>query len=230
MALLRLTDCFTDELFTLHDPLWTSVVYPVSRVVVDPERFLDDDREPMSRVGMGVVYTKTLDGEPLRTGLTTEEKGVLVETYYRPHHEKLLGLVELALEARGTCLILDCHRFPSVPFPYETRREADNPDICLGTDAFHTPAWLEAAGRQAFREQGFEAAKNHPFSGTFVPQAQYMMNASVRSLMVGVNRRLYIDEERGERLPGFDAVRHRVVAAVKAIGDEVLRRAKSSNA
>lgn len=44
----RLTDHFTDELFAMHDPRLLPVLFPVSRLVVDPERFADDTREPMA--------------------------------------------------------------------------------------------------------------------------------------------------------------------------------------
>lgn len=49
-----LTDAFTDELFTCSSA--TRIIYPVSRLVVDPERYLDDSIEPMAAVGMGVIY------------------------------------------------------------------------------------------------------------------------------------------------------------------------------
>src|SRR5277367_4150706 len=62
--LLAMTDRYTDELFALPPTLATTVAFRVSRVVVDPERFTDDEREPMARKGMGVVYTRTSSGRP----------------------------------------------------------------------------------------------------------------------------------------------------------------------
>ena len=56
--LLLMTDRYTDELFTLPPGLAKMVIYPVSRLVADPERFPDDHEEPMSKVEMGVIYTK----------------------------------------------------------------------------------------------------------------------------------------------------------------------------
>ncbi len=40
--LLLMTDRFTDELFLVPPGVATAVVYPVSRLVCDPERFPDD--------------------------------------------------------------------------------------------------------------------------------------------------------------------------------------------
>ena len=65
--LLRMTDAYTDELFRLDPRLARMVTSPVSRLVVDPERFPDDAVESMASRGMGAIYTRTSDGSPLRT-------------------------------------------------------------------------------------------------------------------------------------------------------------------
>jgi hypothetical protein len=64
--LLVMTDRYTDELFALPSSIATSIAFPVSRLVVDPERFTNDAREPMARNGMGVIYTRTAGDDPLR--------------------------------------------------------------------------------------------------------------------------------------------------------------------
>ena len=56
-----MTDHNTDRLFDL--PGARRCVFPVSRLVIDPERFIED---PMESVGMGVVYMRTAKGEALR--------------------------------------------------------------------------------------------------------------------------------------------------------------------
>jgi len=86
----KLTDAFTDELFPVDALEAHAVVFPVSRMVLDPERFLDDDQEVMARRGMGVVYTRTSDGKRLRHPPTKEEWDALVDRYYHPHHPPIL--------------------------------------------------------------------------------------------------------------------------------------------
>ena len=45
LELLRMTDAYTDELFALPERLAYRIVFPVSRLVVDPERLADDDQK-----------------------------------------------------------------------------------------------------------------------------------------------------------------------------------------
>ncbi len=59
---LAVTDWFTDELFHLDGAARS--ILPVSRLIVDPERFADDSAEPQAEVGRGVIYTQTWRGRP----------------------------------------------------------------------------------------------------------------------------------------------------------------------
>jgi N-formylglutamate deformylase len=123
--LLLMTDHYTDELFALPLDVATTVTFPVSRIVVDPERFTDDDREPMTQKGMGVVYTRTSDGRPLRRAPSPDERARLLARFYEPHHAALTVAVAAALEAHGACLVLDAHSFPAQPLPYEDDERRD---------------------------------------------------------------------------------------------------------
>ena len=152
--LIRMTDSFADDLFVCEQAPVRRVVFPVSRLVVDPERFPDDHREPMAEKGMGAVYTKTSDGRPLRKALSDQEREDLLATYYRPHHEALAAAVEAVLAARGCCLIVDCHSFSSRPLPHELDQSHERPDICIGTDEYHTPGWLSDMALSLFQGGG----------------------------------------------------------------------------
>jgi len=66
-----MTDAFTDDLFVPDFVGAQTIIFPMSRLVLDPERFLNDDDEIMSALGMGVIYTRTSDGpwrRPRRNG------------------------------------------------------------------------------------------------------------------------------------------------------------------
>lgn len=212
---LRMTDWFTDELFALRGA--QRVVHPVSRLVVDPERFEDDAQESMAARGMGVVYTQTSHGERLREAPDPVDRANLIDTWYRPHHAALTAAVDTCLQRYGKAVVLDCHSFPSKPLPYEPDQSPDRPEICIGTDAWHTPAWLANLVINAFTREGFTVAHNRPFAGALVPAMYYERDARVMAVMVEVNRGLYMDEATGERLATFDAVKQRIQACVERI-------------
>ncbi len=46
------------------------------------------------------------------------------------------------LKRKGKSLIIDCHSFPEKPFPYEEDQSLERPDICIGTDSYHSPQRL----------------------------------------------------------------------------------------
>ena len=86
------------------------------------------------------------------------------------------------------------------------------PDICIGTDKFHTPTAVVDAFMAAFAVAGFSVALNTPFAGAIVPVEFYRTNPAVHSVMIEVNRVNFMDEWTGERLPCFDEVADRVRA------------------
>lgn len=201
--LLSMTDHYTDELFDYQLEPVHRIVFPVSRLVLDPERFIEDAEEFMAEKGMGVVYMKTSDGRALRDPGYVPTKAELIEEFYRPHHSKLDKAVADSLRDYHSCLILDCHSFPLVPLPYESHSEKPRPEICLGTDSFHTPEWLVAEAERLFQIKGFRVAQDYPFGGALVPSSFFRKEPSVFALMIEINRSLYMNEISGEHLPGF---------------------------
>jgi N-formylglutamate deformylase len=204
--LLTMTDHFTDELFRVSEKLAKTVKFPVSRLVVDPERFVNDRDEPMAAKGMGVIYTLASSRQQLRKALSMQERDELLSMYYFPHHLRLAKEVDAALAMHDRCLIVDAHSFPSRPLPHEADQHPDRCDICVGTDPFHTPTWLADFTVHAFRNRNYHVEVNRPFGGSLVPEKHHGRDNRVLSIMIEVNRSLYMDEVSGERLAAFDAM------------------------
>ena len=215
--LLRMTDRYIDELFSLPQQRAVTIRFPYSRLVVDPERFSDDAQEPMAKKGMGVIYERTSRGAVLRQSPTVEERQALLLSYYAPHHKLLEEAVSRILRDHGSCLIIDCHSFSSKPLPHEPDQTLSRPEICIGTASFHTPAALAHAAVAAWREQGFLVEKDRPFSGAIVPLPYYKKDKRVVSVMVEVSRALYMDEETGEKNAHFGETQKKVQAALEAL-------------
>ena len=197
-----LTDRHTDRLFGPAAG-GTVVVYGISRLVVDPERFTDDNQEVMAERGMGVIYTQTSRGALLRHPPAEPERRALLATYYSPYHAAIEGEVDRLLEMFGRCVVLDAHSFPSRPLPCDLDQDPDRPDVCIGTDDDHTPEALAALVEDFCRDRGLCARRNRPYSGTFVPAKHQRRDARVTAIMVEVNRRLYMDERTAKRTASF---------------------------
>lgn len=216
--LLKMTDAHTDDLFGSHAATGDSVVtFPVSRLVLDPERFLDDEQETMARCGMGVIYERTSSGDPLRNNPSLEERDTLIQKLYVPHNKQLNAAIENDLAQHNFALILDCHSFPSRPLPFEIDQDLNRPDICIGTDAFHTPAHLVEAAEQAVIDEGLTCQINRPFSGSLVPRRYYEQDRRVYSIMIEANRSLYMDESTGKRSAAYSLCRASVGKIVERI-------------
>jgi N-formylglutamate deformylase len=219
--LQRMTDHFTHALFAEPSSEATVIRAPVSRLVVDVERFAKDDQEPMATRGMGAVYEVTSHLTPLRRRLSAEEREALMRTWYHPHHDRLEAAVTDVLDRHGRCLVIDGHSFPGTALPYESADTSiGRPDICIGSDSFHSPKALERAFVDAFRRTGWHVALNEPFAGALVPASRYHCDSRVMAVMVEVNRDLYLDRESFEPNSDFARVaaevRHRCVEALEA--------------
>ncbi len=211
--LLRMTDWYTDELFDFG--FGDRLVFPISRLVCDPERFRDDEREEMAKIGMGAVYRTGYDLSQLRYNLTADIREEILQTYYDPHHQKLEKLTQEKLALYGQCLIIDCHSFHPTPLPYE--KDGLRPDICIGTDGFHTPEWLSEIIAVSFQRMGYTVSMNRPFAGTMVPSSYYRRDSRVLSVMIEVNRGLYMSED-GEKRATFSKVKKDIEKAITSKG------------
>ena len=212
--LTLMTDAFTDELFAVAGA--TILRFPISRLVVDVERFPDDADEPMSRVRMGMVYTRTASGLNLRRTLEAHERASLL-SIYETHHQALSREVSSELARRENALVVDCHSFPSQPLPCDRDQSFPRPDFCIGTDSFHTPEALAESTAVNLEKMGFSVRLNRPYEGALVPMEFWRKDRRVASIMVEINRRLYMDETTGMKTGEFDPFKEQTESILSLI-------------
>jgi N-formylglutamate amidohydrolase len=221
VELLRMTDSFTDELFPATPVEADRVIFPLSRLVCDVERFPSDEDEPMTARGMGVSYVRTSFGDVLRAQPDASHRQALLDDWYWPHHAKLERAVNDVVARSGVCLIVDCHSFASVALPYEQDQTSERADICVGTDAFHTPSTVRDAIVKAAQREGYSVAVDVPFTGALVALSAYGKDRHVLSVMIEVNRRLYMDELTGRKTQNFAAVKAAVERLIVSASEAV---------
>lgn len=216
---LKMVDRYTDELFS-HSRFQTYIVARVSRLLCDVERFRNDKNEIMSQVGMGTVYTHTCEGKLLKQ-YSNDDKNKILSLYYDPHHEKLTKLVEKSLSCYNKCLIIDGHSFSSRPSKSDHDQDENRADFCIGTDSYHTPKFLSHTAKNYLEEFGYSVAINAPYAGTMVPMKYYQRDKRVSSIMIEINRRLYMDEKSGAKIDAFTLIKKRVEALMEKLYSEL---------
>jgi N-formylglutamate amidohydrolase len=87
--------------------------------------------------------------------------------------------------------------------------------VVLG-DRYGATAGREVMERveAAFAGAGLRVGRNAPFAGAYVAQAYGRPSRGVHVVQVEIDRALYMDEVRVERLAGFDAFRELIAGVV----------------
>jgi N-formylglutamate amidohydrolase len=203
--ILKLTDWYTDDIFESNDDI--RVIAEFSRIFCDVERFSDDSHEEMAKFGMGVLYEKTDDGKSLRN-VTLALRDKLLNEYYWPHHDRLTQEVDYQLKNFNRATIIDCHSFPEIPFKCSQNKEPERPDINIGTDSFHTPKGLLDLTENYFSGCGLKVLIDKPYSGSIVPLKHYRKNSNVNSIMVEINRKLYLEGPSNKKSINYIEIKH----------------------
>lgn len=201
---LYMADNYTSSLYAELAYVSSSIVSKISRVLLDIERFQNEEDEPMSKVGMSALYTRTSSGDVLRN-ISIDNK-IALEKMYKDYHDSFTQLVSSSLLKNNKAIIVDCHSFPSIPRVYEPEQETPRPDICIGSDDFHTPTELVEILKHTFEKLGYSVKINTPFSGSIVPLNYFKKDTRVISVMIEVNRKLYMNEEAYEKNKNFTQV------------------------
>jgi len=223
LVLRRSEDAFVDELFAgvvgLGAPLiaaeFPRAYVDVNRAASELDSQMFDEALPLSvdtpsarvAAGLGVIPRVVRDGIDIYRGkLSVSEAQERLANLYRPYHAALARLVNETFARFGMAIVVDCHSMPSSPTV---------PAIVLGDcyGASIAPPLLRQAER-AFEANGFSTARNMPYAGGYTTHLYARRDAGIHAVQVEVNRALYLDEERIERLGRFGDVRERLSAAL----------------
>ena len=204
-----MADMFTDELFDTAFKKYGGLRLDVSRIFLDVERFRDDDSEPMAKIGMGLAYVKTSDLKELRTLKYKKE----ILDIYDEYHLEFEKLVSKKLEKHNKCLIIDCHSFPSVPRSYQQDQEYNDIKVCIGFEEYHKEQNLINSINDNFTN--YKVEENKPYKGSIVPLKYYQKNNRVKSVMIEMDRSIYMDDN-------IEFKKHSNYNKIKQILDNIL--------
>jgi len=212
--ILKLTDWFTDDLFYSDED--EMIIAEFSRIFCDPERFTDDSQEVMAQYGMGVLYQKSDEGEEIRK-VTPELKEKVLTSFYWNHHHKLSLAVKNQLDCYGKAIIIDCHSYPRIPLKWDIDKNPTRPDFNIGTDTYHTPKELIDLSISFFENAGYTLGIDWPYKGSIVPLEHYQKNNNVQTIMLEINRELYLNEPSNEKSECYLKVKEIAQQFIKTI-------------
>lgn len=204
-----LVDYYTDELFlpTQKAEHVGSMVFPYCRLYCDVERLVND---PLEEKGLGIAYCRK-SGErcPDRRFSSLRESFA----YYADHHAAMSKEI---VRMSGPVLLIDCHSFSNLPTLL-----CSNPpdiDICIGYNEDETCPNKNVLGSivQHFKSLGYKVGVNEPFSNS----KTFAVPVSYHSVMIEVNKRLYMDEQTLGKSEGFYQLQH----DIHSLYDVLLRR------
>jgi N-formylglutamate amidohydrolase len=201
-----LTDLYTDELFNIDGCRIVKSNY--SRLFFDTERYSDDAIESMSKLGMGAIYTKTTKGD-LLIKIDDEYREFVLSNFYDKHHKELENKTEEILNKFGKCINIDGHSFSKeLVNTIRNTNKDDYPDFCIGYEEKFCDRKIIDVIVQAITEKGYTYAINYPYAGSIVPNKYYKeKNRNVKSVMIEINKRIYMNAETCRKSDRFDLVK-----------------------
>lgn len=236
-AIRRSEDSFVDEIVGAAPSLGAPLLkahFP--RAFVDPNREayeLDqamfdaplphyvNTRSPRVLAGLGTIARVVRDGaEIYKNKLSFQEALTRIDTYYKPYHATLRGLLESTHKTFGHAVLIDCHSMPSVGGPLDQDIGASRPDIILG-DRFGTSCArrLTDTIERVLTLQGFAVVRNNPYAGGYTTEHYGRPMVGLHTLQIEINRALYMDEERIERTAGLRRVTTAFTTMIRAISE-----------
>lgn len=208
-------DLYTDELYESLFVEFGGVINNYSRLFIDPERFYDDSQESMSKFGLGWFYEKAIiEEKPLRVIDNKEE----ISKYYKEYHKNLEQKTKEKLERYNQCTIIDCHSFSNHRYWFQ-EEDLEFPDICIGSDEIHKDQRLIDIITDEFRE--YHIGINTPYSGSIVPLDYYGKNDNVKSVMIEINKKLYLRSNNMEKNDHFDDIKRKITNIRNRIRSEI---------
>lgn len=227
-------DAFVDALFASAPACGAPLLAArVPRACVDLNRAPDDldpaliagavrrYLNPRIVAGLGVIPRVVGDGRAIIDGkLTLAEAERRLTDFWYPYHVQLRALLDEARAAFGMAVLIDCHSMPRDALGAAPPVRGRRPEVILG-DRFGAScdrAVIEAAS-EAFSAEGFVVARNAPFAGGYITQCYGRPDRGFHALQVEVDRSLYMDEIRIERLACFDEVAARVAGAAARLAE-----------
>ncbi|MEA1918346.1 MAG: N-formylglutamate amidohydrolase [Campylobacterota bacterium] len=205
-------DLYTDELFGSMFDLFDGVKSSYSRLFMDPERFGDDNSEDMHKnYRLGWFYENAILS---KVALRKTNHKSEIRKYFDTHHKILNEKTKHKLDLYEKCTVIDCHSFSNERYWFHDKN-LQLPDICIGFEAKHVDENLVTIIKEEFKE--YDIGINLPYEGSLVPSDYWGKDDRVKSVMIEINKKLYLEPDNITKNKNFDAIQQKIEAILKKI-------------
>jgi N-formylglutamate amidohydrolase len=239
-ALRRAEDAFVDDLFASAPALgmpFLAARFPRSYVdanrepyELDPGMFEGPLPRPLNHrttrvaAGLGMIPRVAASGEAIyRSRVSSNEIEQRLESCWRPYHAALSTLIEQTHRQFGAALLIDAHSMPSSASAVGPREREHRIDIVLGDNHGESCAPdLVAFAERWLAGRGLRVQRNQPYAGGFTTQRYGRPGLGRHALQIEINRALYMDESRHEKLPTAGAITGLMAGLLEEIAGQAL--------
>jgi N-formylglutamate deformylase len=173
--------------------------------------------------GLGVVPRVVSGGRAIYSGkIGLAEARARLNAFWFPYHQKLQELLDESRAMFGQAVLIDVHSMPHEAMDSVAHRSGRRPQIVVG-DRYGAAAAADVTDRveQAFRDRGYQVARNAPFAGAYIAQTYGRPCIRQHAVQIEMDRALYMDERRirpHDRFAAFKGDLTEIMAEVAEIG------------
>lgn len=182
---------------------------------------------PKTALGVGVIWRLHSTGIPMYDRkLAAEEIEHRLATYVRPYQQAVKRSLDELFSLHSGVWHVNCHSMPTVSNAVAKEGGGvHRPDFCIGDGDGTTsdPEFTELA-RHVLADAGYEVTVNTPYQGAELVRAWPDPSLNRHSLMIEVNRRLYLNEKTREPNADFEKTQQLLTDWTAALADFVRAR------
>jgi N-formylglutamate amidohydrolase len=184
----------------------------------------------VSKRGLGLLKAKSRYGEPVHERkLTVAEVTERIERYHRPYYAELEQNIARLKSAFGFVYHLSCHCMSAVGAPTHPDPGKPRADFCLGDVGGKTASreFIEFA-KNTIESLGYRCTVNDPYNGGELNTRFGNPKAGIDSIMVEINKKLFMDVNTFKKTAGFERVQADVTKVLAAIANRARERARKA--
>jgi len=185
------------------------------------------EQSGVGKRGLGLIKTTSRYATPLQERpLTVEEVQERIVNYHEPYHRELSRVIAKKRSDFGIALQISCHCMSAIGMPTHADPGQERADFCIGDMHGKTssPEYTDLVVG-LFRDQGYSVTVNTPYDGGVLMSRNADPSDNVHSLMIEINKRLFMDIETFKLTPGAVPTRMAVEEVIRQVCRYVGRQA-----